>query len=109
MAALLTLAIVVVAGHKPVCCKGYVYWDIFEKHGDGHRWRSVKPPVTLREVPITPSIWSIPEAQSAAFLVMMARAQRQATDLKIKARSWDAICWHYGETEPVRLSWPVQP
>jgi hypothetical protein len=109
VAAVLTLTLVAFPGHRPLCCKGYAYWDLFEAHGAGHRWRKVTNPVTMRSVPITPSIWNIPEAQSRALLVMMANAQRQAGSSKVKVRSWDAICWHYGEPEPMRLSWPVQP
>lgn len=86
-----------------------MYWDILEPHGGGKRWRSVKPPVAMREVPITPSIWSLPEAAQRALLVMHAKAQQQAGNLQVKARAWDAICWHYGDAEPVRHSWPVQP
>jgi hypothetical protein len=107
--AALLVALIAGAGHKPVCCKGYLFWDILEPKGGGKQWRSVKPPVTMREVPITPSIWNTSEAASRALLVMMSRAQQQAGELKIKARSWDAICWHYGEAEPMRHSWPVQP
>jgi hypothetical protein len=107
--AILAIALVGSAGHKPVCCKGYAYWDILEPHSGGKRWRSVKTPVTFRQVPITPSIWNLSEAAQRALLVMMAKAQREAGELKIKTRSWDAVCWHYGETEPVRHSWPVQP
>lgn len=108
--AVVFLAVAVYAGHVPVCCKGYAYWDIYEAHQGGHRWRSVKNPITLREVPIAPSIWSIPEAQSRSLLVMMAKAQQQAYTSKVKVRSWDAICWHYGSAEPTTpLSWPVQP
>jgi hypothetical protein len=114
LATLLTLAVVAIAlvgsaGHKPVCCKGYTYWDILEPHGDGHQWRKVKDPVTMREVPITPSIWELSEAKSRSALFMMSKAQRSARNLQIKARDWDAVCWHYGDAEPSRLSWPVQP
>lgn len=97
------------AGHKPVCCKGYLYWDILEPHHGGKRWRSVKDPIKLRLVPITPSLWNIAEAAQRALIVMMAKAQQQAGSLKIKTRSWDAICWHYDDAEPIRHSWPVQP
>lgn len=107
--AVLTVVLIAGAGHRPVCCKGYAYWDILEPHGGGKRWRSVKPPVTIREVPITPSIWNLSEAAQRVLLAMHAKAQRQAGELQIKIRSWDSVCWHYGDAEPVRHSWPVQP
>ncbi len=114
VAILFTIAAILVAfaapaGHKPVCCKGYLYWDIYERHGAGHRWRSVKPPVTMREVPIAPSIWNAAEAAQRALLVMHARAKQQAPSSEIKVRAWDAVCWGYGDPEPIRHSWPVQP
>ena len=104
-----TLAILAYAGHKPVCCKGYMYWDILEPHGGGKRWRKVKDPVTFRSVPITPSIWDTGTAAQRSLLLMHARAQGQAGSLEIKVREWDAACWYYGEAEPNRLKWPVQP
>lgn len=107
--AILAIALVGSAGHKPVCCKGYMFWDILEPHKGGKRWRSVKDPITFRQVPIAPSIWNVAEAAQRALLVMQAKAQRQAGELQTKVRSWDAVCWHYGESEPVRHSWPVQP
>lgn len=114
IAVLFTCAVLLVvaissAGHKPVCCKGYMFWDILEPKGGGKHWRSVKNPVTMRQVPITPSIWNTSEAAQRALLVMQSKAQQQAGELQTKVRAWDAICWHYGETEPVRHSWPVQP
>lgn len=107
--AVLLTVILASAGHKPVCCKGYMYWDILEPRGGGKQWRSVKDPITFRQVPITPSIWNVSEAASRALLLMLAQAQRSAGEHKVKTRSWDAICWHYGEAEPTRYSWPVQP
>ncbi len=109
VAAVFALAFVVIAGHKPVCCKGYLYWDILEPHHGGKKWRSVKPPITFRQVPIAPSIWNVSEAAQRALLVMMSMAKQQAPSSEIKVRSWDAICWGYGDAEPVRHSWPVQP
>lgn len=103
------IAIVAIAGHKPVCCKGYMYWDIYEPHQGGHRWRKVRDPVKMREVPITPSLWNLSEARSRSLLIMHAKAQREAKELQIKARDWDAACWHYDEPEPSRRTWPVQP
>lgn len=107
--AVVLFALVASAGHRPVCCKGYLYWDILDKHGAGHQWRKVGPPITLRAVPIEPSIWNVSEAAQRALLVMMSRAQLSAGSSQTKVRSWDAICWHYGESEPIRHSWPVQP
>jgi hypothetical protein len=107
--AVTVFALVVAAGHKPVCCKGYMYWDILEPHGAGKRWRKVSDPVTFRQVPITPSIWELGEAKSRSLLYMHAKAQRSAGNLEVKVRDWDAECWHYGDAEPSRLKWPVQP
>jgi hypothetical protein len=97
------------AGHRPVSCKGYLYWSILEPSGGGQNWRDVKAPVLARFDPITPSIWNLPDAAQRLLLVMHAKAQTQAGSLKIRGRNWDAICWHMGDAEPVRHSWPVQP
>lgn len=97
------------AGHKPVCCKGYMYWDIFDRHGAGHQWRKVKDPIVMRQVPITPSLWNYAEAAQRMLLVMHAKAQQQAGSSDVKVRSWDSVCWGYGEPEPQKPSWPVQP
>lgn len=114
VAVLFTLAVVLFAlaafaGHRPVCCKGYMYWDILEPHGAGKRWRKVKDPVTFRQVPITPSVWELVEAKQRSLLYMNAKAQQSATDKQIKVRDWDAECWYYGDAEPTRPLWPVQP
>jgi hypothetical protein len=109
VSAVFTLAFVVIAGHRPVCCKGYLYWNILEPHGGGMRWRKVKDPITFREVPIVPSIWELGEAKSRSFLFMMAKTKRPAHGRETIARDWDAACWYYGESEPSRSLWPVQP
>ena len=107
--AVLLIAFAAPAGHRPVCCKGYLYWDILERHGDGFQWRHVKPPITMRQVPITPSLWNYAEAAQRMLLVMHAKAQQQAASANVKVRSWDSVCWGYGESEPQKPSWPVQP
>jgi hypothetical protein len=109
VAVVVLFGLIALAGHKPVSCKGYMYWDIYESHQGGHRWRSVRNPVTFRSDPIAASIWQISEAASHSLLVMQAKAQQQAGTSKIKTRSWDAVCWQFGEAEPIRHSWPVQP
>lgn len=105
----LLLAFPGTAGHRPVCCKGYLFWDILEPHNGGKRWRKVKDPITFRQVPITPSIWDLGEAKQRSLLYMHAKAQQSATDKEIKVREWDAECWYYGAVEPQRPLWPVQP
>jgi hypothetical protein len=107
--AALLVAFAAPAGHKPVCCKGYMYWDILEPVDGKLKWRKVPAPITFREVPIAPSIWNLAEAKSRSLLYMVAKASRPAHGAEVKVRSWDAECWHYGEAEPMRLSWPVQP
>lgn len=114
LAILFTIAVVAIAvtgtaGHRPVCCKGYLLWNILEPHQGGHKWRKIKDPITFREVPITPSVWELGEAKSRSSIFMMAKAQRSARNLKIIPRDWDAVCWHYGDVEPSRPLWPVQP
>jgi hypothetical protein len=105
----LFLASSALAGHKPVSCKGYLYWSILEPSGGGQSWRDVKAPVVARFDPITPSVWDLPTAAQRLLLILHAKAQQQAGSLKIRGRNWDSICWHMGEAEPVRHSWPVQP
>jgi len=86
-----------------------MYWNIYERHGAGHRWRKVADPIKFKEVPIVPSIWDLTEAKSRSLLYMVAKASRPAHGAEVKVREWDAVCWHYGDAEPQRLLWPVQP
>lgn len=107
--AAMLIAFAAPAGHRPVCCKGYLYWDILERHGDGKRWRKVADPVTFREVPISPSIWNLAEAKSRSLLYMVAKTSRPAHGAEVNVRAWDADCWFYGDSEPQHPAWPVQP
>ncbi len=107
--AALLVAFAAPAGHKPVCCKGYMYWNILEPVHGKLTWRKVKNPIMFREVPIAPSIWELGEAKSRSLLYMDAKAKAQAHGAQTNVRAWDADCWHYGEAEPQHPSWPVQP
>lgn len=107
--AAMLIAFAAPAGHKPVCCKGYMYWDILEPVHGKLQWRKVKDPITFRQVPIAPSIWDLGEAKSRSLLYMDAKAKVPAHGAQTKVRSWNADCWFYGESEPVHLTWPVQP
>ncbi len=107
--AILLLVGTAAAGHRPVSCKGFMYWAILEPHGAGLQWRDVKSPIVTRYDPITPSVWNVTEAAERLLLLMHAKAQQMAGTSKVRVRNWDSVCWQFGDAEPRRHSWPVQP